>query len=784
MRRCPSCGNEILIYRSKKGYSLVCLRCRTGGDVEAENEEDAYKKFIQKFEAEYGSLPPELKRIFAISGIEVVNHRTFEEEDPPEGRKTEELDIHPKLRKYLEKRNIKRLYAFQEKALDLILNGKNVVIEAPTGTGKTEAFTLPVVEAILRGKKKRALFLYPTKALARDQLQKLLLIEELTGVRFRVFDGDTPKEERERIYREKPEILISNPDTVHLHLTMPWSEFGELIKSIDFLVIDEVHTYTGVLGSHLHYIIARLKRFTEFQIIGSSATLPNAREFGEMLFGERVEVVRGKGRKSRVHFAMLYPLARSEISLILEILKILKGKSTIVFANTHRMAELITRAAKKSGLKVEIHRAGLPMSKRRDVEERFRRGEIKAVVATPTLELGIDIGRVGAVVSNLVDFSRLVQRLGRAGRRGEESIALLILRANEPISEYFRRHPKEYFSELQPCYIEPKNEIVAKIQLLASALDKPLAEEEFSELEDLKAEVIEERLAVKSGRFLFALPQARKIVHRGIRGIGEAVRIKLKGRVIGERSLPIALRELFPGAVYLHGGESYRSLSLDLAGKVAEVEPFDEDIKTEALRYTMPEIVEVVEKRLAFSSEIMYCRLRITEVVHGYVEKDLFSSRKIREVELDNPLEYSYPTYGFVFRAPQPETGDTAGSFHALEHVLIEGSNLLLGGGSAEIGGVSLGESGMVFIYDGSPGGNGLAKLLYSRFESACRRAVKILEECPCKREDGCPKCTYSYRCGNNNKPLHKRGALSSLQKIVKGVATQVGEFIPEMGYI
>jgi len=792
MRTCPLCDSEILVYRSGNGFSLVCLNCRTGGEVEAESEEEAFSRFVEsKGELGGGSfkqVPGPLQKVLSSKSSELVKYRFFPGEEPSPGKAVKDLHVHQGLKRYLRLKGISRLYRFQEEALREVERGENLLVEAPTGSGKTEAFVLPVVDEILSSGS-RALFLYPTKALARDQVEKFGALEETTGIKFRVFDGDTPPEERERIIEEEPEVIITTPDLLNLHLTMPWSGFRELAAQASFLVVDEVHTYSGAFGTHLHYIIKRLRRFSHLQLIGSSATIGNAREFGRLLFSTRVKVIREEGgRKGNLHLAMLYPRRKSGISSTVEALRILqnKGYSTIAFAGSHRSAEILLRAGKRAGLSIGLHRAGLNLAARRKVEAGFKEGKLKAVVATPTLELGVDIGEVNAIVSNLVDFTRLSQRLGRAGRKGQESIALLLLNHKDPISGYYRNHPLDYFSDYQARYLEPRNEVIASHQLLLASLDMPLAKREFPSLEGVKDSLLQGGKLTERGGYLVPSREAEGVRKMGIRGVGEKVKIKFQGKTIGERELPLALKELHPGAIYLHGGKSYRSRNLNFfqGGGYAELESYRGEAKTEALRHSLPQAVSVEEKRRASGIELSYSKLNITEVVTGYVEKDLYSGEKLKEVELPRGLKYTFPTYGLFFKAPEAGSYGKGGSFHALEHVLIEGSNTLLGGGSGELGGISLGSTGIIFIYDGAMGGNGLSKLLFERFERACKRSRSILEECPCQRDDGCPQCTYSYQCGNNNSPLFKEGALTSLQRIVEGERTEVKEVRGEKGYV
>ncbi len=785
------------------GIGLICLNCNLRFKYKTDSIDEAYKKLVEEFynqkigilkkevEKHKKSVPDILKRIVVKKSVDVVKYKIIEEKEIEVGKKTEELNIDEKIKRFLIYKGIRRLYKFQEEAIDKILKGKNVVIVAPTASGKTEAFIIPIVEKILRTKKTgvKALIMYPTKALARDQLKKFKLIERFTGVRFEVFDGDTTPEERRKIAENPPDVLISNPDMLNLHLSLPRSIFKDLVKNIDFLVLDEVHEYKGAFGSNIHFIIKRLSRFKDFTIIGASATIANAKEFCTMLFGREVEVIEGKGSKRTTHLLIIYPQL-SEYSVIVEILKeVLREKlKTIVFANTHKNAEIITRIALKNNLNVAVHRAGLTAEYRHRVEEDFRHGKIDALIATPTLELGIDIGDVDAVLSLLVNYTRLIQRIGRAGRKGQESFAFLILRQNDPISNYYKEKPDDYFSDIEPAFIEPKNEVVAYYQIIGACLDKPLLYYEFREFEDVKRKLVEDGMLKKVDKVYIPTRKAREVFLKyNIRGGGESVKIILDNKYIGERNLPIAIRELFPNAIYLHAAKIYRVVGLDLEEKKAYLKSIsEENIKTEPLRFTIPEIVKVISQREVYGLDVMFAKLRITEIVHGYIEKEIFTNKKIKEESID-PISYTYETKGFVFTAPKPSenTENLAGSFHALEHVLIESSNMLIGGGSEEIGGVSMGESGTIFIYDGAIGGNGVSKLLYDRLERAFERALNILKSCKCNREDGCPRCTYSYSCGNNNKPLYKPGAIESLEKIIKGKKQKINKaYIDERAYV
>jgi DEAD/DEAH box helicase domain-containing protein len=283
-----------------------------------------------------------------------------------------------------------------------------------------------------------------------------------------------------------------------------------------------------------------------------------------------------------------------------------------------------------------------------------------------------------------------------------------------------------------------------------------------------------------------------------VRGIGDTVQIKSGGKDLGERSMPMAAQELHPGATYLHGGKNYQSVDFRYAPGlgVAEVIPLqDRSNYTRPLYMTMPRILKVHEERKILGIGVVYCSIEMTQTVTGFVKKDIRSGRIMSKSELQEPLTYTYQTRGFAFSMPEPLESVNGyrtrrlesmegpkmglpelygGTFHAVEHVVIESSDMLTGGGTREIGGVSMGDSGIIFVYDGSPGGNGASKLLFTRLEEAFRRAETILADCDCKTVDGCPLCTYSYQCGNNNQPLFKLGALDSIRQVLSSAETKV----------
>lgn len=597
---CPVCGKKLSgEYLGRGKWVFHCVSCNFEGNVEIDPNNDAYfaydallKKYVssEKVKAisakkfyrsdseikeiigqqgvKFDDLPDIVKYILKSKAYYLVKYTLFQEESGEFGPSVDQLELFDELKEYLKKQGITRLFTFQEEAINKILKGENVVIVAPTGNGKTEAFLLPIAQMIMEHvynwgrlrdytKKVFALFIYPTKALARDQLLKFKELEKFTGITFAVFDGDTPQNERKKILNNPPDILITNPDILHYHLFRR-TRYRKLFLTAKHIVLDEIHQYTGAFGTNVYFILRRLERLSgKLQLIGASATIKNPKEFGSILFNKDVSVVVcKKGRRGRLHFLMLYPIERSSSMMIAELTSLLVHNNfkTLTFANTHRMAEIINLTLKKMRVNSAVHRAGLPDNIRHKIEDYFKNNKISALVATPTLELGIDIGDLDSVVSMIVGFTRLVQRIGRAGRKGQESIAILALRDDDPISNYYRLYPDEYFSDIDPAYIEIHNEVIGYYQLLAATMDKVMRSNEFQEFSSVIQRLIEEQLLFEHGN---TYAPNRSKVHKllsyyNIRGIGDTIDIYHNNKKIGSRAMPMAARELHPGAVYLH----------------------------------------------------------------------------------------------------------------------------------------------------------------------------------------------------------------------------------------
>ena len=824
---CPKCKSRLSIEKTfNQKIMISCEKCGLEDILEfTKNTDEVYLDFLTRFDEKKLSNKKQMdldlkkegiirdeKEIKKMIGSQSLDELTssvlFSKKDyisifktiknpPPKlGCDVSELGLDEKISNYLEKKGIKQFYQFQEDAIKEIVYGNNVVIEASTASGKTEAFLIPVLQKINSQKDNQgnvqALFVYPTKALARDQYPKILEFAKNLGITVSVFDGDTKQLERQEILDNPPQIIITNFDVLHYHL---WhrTRFAILLDTVKFLVTDEVHVYSGIFGSNVHYIIKRLKRVCKkIQFIAASATLENSVEFCQSLFGEKMNLVFGSGRKGETDFAMLFPSLRTQRALMVDLIKKLTSKKhkTMVFSNSHKNSELVAMQARKQKVDIKVHRAGLMANYRKSVEKSFKENNLMAISCTPTLELGIDVGNVDGVISATIPVNRLVQRIGRAARKGQRGYAFLAL-GNDPISQYYKNHPDDYFEDVERIYIDPKNPFVEEFQIIAMASDKPIAKHELVEHSKvIQKHVKEGTLVLQENRYVPNYEKVKKLLNEySIRGIGKSIDIFFNEKKLGDRILPIALEELHESAIYFLAGTRYKVKEFGYPEKnYAKLEriPRDYPYYTKALTEEWPTIEKIFEKRKAFGVEVAFCKLHIQKRVYGYSNIE-FGQEVIQgqKVLLDKPLDYDFITKGIVFHAPRPlkeieksedEEYVEASGYHATEHVVIEGSNMITGGVSQDLGGISLGTSGLIFVYDSAIGGNGASKALYDRFEKALERSMHIVKECPCKNDAGCPRCTFSYRCGNNNEFLHKLSALEVLQRINDGEKTILEE--------
>jgi len=739
----------------------------------------------------YDRLQQVIKDALRSVGSRIIYIREESYPEPEYGPTLEEAHLPDVLIKALKIRGLHRLYKFQYRALEEVRKGNNVAIVSGTGTGKTEAFLIPTLEQLINEcgeciERPYALILYPTKALARDQVARIKsLVEDLLGLRVGVLDGDTPRREREKIYGNPPHILVSNPDMMHIGLAYS-GNIRRLISRISILILDEIHVYRGVFGSHMRWVVYRIKAHStsDIQLISSGATVGNPRELSELIFDDVVEVVEGPLRRRGKALHVFVDQGRTSrwtttASIVARLAK--EGLKVLGFVESQQMAELIARILVKSfGVRVGVHRAGLLPEERKRIEQDFWSGRLRAVIATPTLELGIDIGDLDAVVMAHLpkSYSSYLQRAGRAGRRQKTGLVITVL-GDDPIEAYFSRKPQEYFKqEVDPSYLEPYNSEVMKVHLVALLMQNPRLK--LDDLPKPLREVIKDLegtgiARVVKGRLIVERTKARAYIesHSSLRSSGPQVRIldANSRKVIGFREMPQALYDLHPGAIYYHSGIPYISVGLN----VDKLEALVRKVPSPLEVYTKPlynvNVIDIIplEDKRAGPLRLVYGELRISISVDGYMMKDEYRGITLSEVKFREPITWSYWTKGLITRFPDAgikRMVDLISGYHALEHTLISASRPLVGASEADLGGISY-PSGHIVIYDSAPGGHGASRLVYERFEKVEALALKILSGCTCV--DGCPRCVYSPYCGSGNRFLSRRNALKILLEVLEG---------------
>lgn len=678
------------------------------------------------------------------------------------------------------------LWRHQAQALAHVREGQDVVVSTPTASGKSWVYRLPVLEAAERGG--TALLAFPTKALAHDQLTTLAALGEALGVEgFARYDGDTPRSVRAEV-RAHARAVVTNPDMLH-HAILPFhGRWADFLRRLEVVVVDELHTYRGVLGSHVGNVLRRLLRLAAHYgarptVIAASATIANPGELftsltgrsaavvdddaaphgpREFVFWEPPAVPGGDGRRRSAN-AEAADLAAAFVR---------SGVRSLFFCNSRKGAELLRRyaGARLSDEEREAlssYRAGYTLDERRHIEEGFRAGRITVLTATSALELGMDVGGVDAVVMVGYPGSSMSfwQRAGRAGRGGERSLAALIP-GNDPLDEHYLRHPEVLVDgRVEAAVADAFNREIHPRHVVCAAAEWPLAGTE--ELVSPELDLDATPGLVRNGD-RWASVRRHPHGRLGLRGDGGGrVRLRtLDGRRLGEATLARAYRELHPGAVHLHGGEPYLVTRLDAEAGVVELVPHIEDWYTQVRSDTHVEILEALPPDRSDADPILHWgRVRVVEQIHGYVRKRYRTETVLEERALDLP-EQSYPTQALWFSAaPVADavaTAELPSALHALEHALIGLLPAFVACERADVGGVSYpaypGDGDpRIFIYDGAPGGVGYARAGVGAFRAWLGATLDLLRACPCT--SGCPRCVLSPKCGNGNQYLDKAAA-------------------------
>ena len=709
-------------------------------------------------------------------------------------------ELHPRVREALAMQGIEALYAHQRQAWDAAARGEHVVVTTGTASGKTLAFNLPVLDAIASDSKQRALYLYPTKALAQDQLRALSSFR-LPRLRAAIYDGDTESERRWQI-RKWANLVLTNPDMLHVGVLPHHDRWADVLSNLRFVIVDEAHVYRGVFGSHVANVLRRLRRLAKIhgaepQFLLASATIANPGELVESLLGVRASVVGDDGAPRAERTVVLWnpPLTDEELGLRASPLGegsrllgelVTRRLRTLLFAKSRKAAELIHRfTADRLGdsSRLSPYRAGYTPAQRREIEQRLSAGELLGVSATNALELGIDVGLLDAVVS--VGFpgtvSSLRQQWGRAGRRGHGLAALIA--SEDALDQYFMREPQALLGRrVEAAILDHENHRVLDGHVRAAAFEAPLDDGDRAVLGDTALERAAELPELKrtDAGYVWAgrdYPAAR-VPLRSTGMDAFTVVDRETGSVLGLVEHERAFSTVHEGAIYLHRGEQFRVVSLDLEARAALVEPFAGDYYTQAKKETMTAIDQARRTAWRCGLELSFGDVVVTEQVVAYQKKSIHDQASFDLVELDLPqTEFETEAIWFV---PQPwmtEDLDSErrllGSLHAAEHSLIALLPLWAMCDRWDIGGLSTNvhfQTGAptIFVYDGHPGGVGITERGFEAFEGWVADTAGMLRGCPCLL--GCPSCVQSPKCGNLNEPLDKAGSLAVLERMSKSV--------------
>ena len=712
--------------------------------------------------------------------------------------------LHPALVAALAKAGIEHLWSHQAAALEAAASG-HVIVTTGTASGKSLAFNLPVLHTLANRPSARALYLYPTKALAQDQARKL---SELGGrfLRHAIYDGDTPREER-RAIRNRSNLILTNPDMLHVGVLPNHDSWGDVLANLEFVVVDEAHVYRGVFGSHVANVLRRLRRLaraygSDPRFVLTSATIANPGELAERLTGLDVQLVAEDGAPHAERRVTMWnpPLvderagirasALSEAAGLLASL-VEEEVRTICFLKSRRGVELIQKFARlrledagRGDLAERIapYRAGYTPAQRREIERRLAEGELLAVVATDALELGIDVGDLDAAVC--VTFpgtvASLRQMWGRAGRR-QTGLALYVA-GDDALDQFFCRHPDEFLDRpVESAILDHESEEVHMAHLLAAAYEMPLTGEDADALGP-RWEAYAERLVKlgdlreRGGRYLPRRSDypAAKIPLRSASADSVAVVEASAGEVIGTMETARAHSTVHPGAVYLHMGSAYEVEDLDLDARRAIVKPFFGDWYTQPKKETDTWIEQVRDKRETGGVELSFGIVSVSEQVIAYQRKRV-SDHEVLDFETVDLPEQQFVTQALWYELPEPFLASDfpldvlQGSLHAAEHAQIAVLPLIAMCDRWDIGGLSTAfhqQTGRptIFIYDGHPGGVGITRMGFRAFEALVDDALRLISECPCER--GCPSCVQSPKCGNLNEPLNKNGARELLLRM------------------
>jgi DEAD/DEAH box helicase domain-containing protein len=696
-------------------------------------------------------------------------------------------------------RGIASLYSHQVRALELLEAGRDVVLATPTASGKTLVYNLPVLRALAEDPEARALYLFPLKALEWDQRKGLEADLRAAGLRGRVaiYDGDTKPGERRKLRERPPNVLITTPDMLHLGILPHHAAWEDFFRRLRCVVVDELHTYRGIFGSHVAQVLRRLDRVARFhgarpRFVGASATVANPGELASGLVGRPFAVVQEDGSpKTERHVLLFRPSGSPYTAAVsLFLLALEQGLRTIAFTKARLVTELmhtwIAEARPELAPRISSYRAGFLPSERREIERRLFSGELLGVVSTSALEMGIDVG--GLDVCILVGYpgSQIAtwQRAGRVGRAREAAIALVAM--PDALDQYLVAHPKAFFERgFEHAVIDPHNGEIAAAHLPCAAAELPLRPDEpwlaeapaRANLEGL--EQTGKLLRSETGDRWFA---ARRLPHRDVslRDSGTGFEIveergepREKPVAVGSIGSARVFAECHEGAIYLHRGRQFLVSELALDEGVVRVRPVRAAFTTRSLSEKETEVLSRERARPCGNLRVVQGRVRVTTRVTGFERRRVHGQEVIATEALDLPPT-SFETVGLWLEFPEEipaavraDGRHPMGGLHAVEHAALSLFPLFALCDRHDAAGISTVQHPQlrrpaIFLYDAHAGGVGLVASLFERVEALLDATLDLIQHCPC--EDGCPGCVHSPRCGNGNRPIDKAAAVQVLR--------------------
>jgi DEAD/DEAH box helicase domain-containing protein len=706
-------------------------------------------------------------------------------------------NLDSKIADALHSMGIAALYSHQADAIERIKSGKNIVVVTPTASGKTEIFNIPIIETILKDPTTKALYLFPLKALEQDQLHRFQAlagsVEGGENVTAAIYDGDTSSYKRAKIRKDFPNVIFTNPDMLHQGIMAFHSAWEDFFADLKYVVVDELHTYKGLFGSHVVQLFRRLNRICHYygrdpQYICLSATIHNPVQLAQDLTGRPFELIEKSGApRPESHFLFLNPeISPNTVVARLFSMAVDHGLRSIVFTKARVVTELIHRYILYNrpdlGSVVSSYRAGFLPEERREIEGKLQSGEILGVISTSALELGIDIG--GLDVCFLVGYPGTIattwQRGGRVGRNDQPSAVILIAQQNA-LDQYFMRHPEDFFGRnYESAIVNRDNEEILKAHLESAAAEIPLMSGDPEFDIDAQKKVIDQ--LVGDGRLLLSATGKQYFASRknpsrfvSIRSVGETYAIfeQDTGTRIGEVSGSQVFRECHKGAVYLHRAHQYQVMNLDIEKRNVWVRQVEVPYYTQSQTEKQTEIIETLETLTDDMITAHRGILKVTEQIVGYEKRKVFSGERISVHALELPPQ-SFVGQGIWVEIPRSMIDElllrerhAMGSIHAVEHAMLSLIPLFAMCDRNDVGGISFESNpqvggGAIFLYDGYPGGAGLTWRAFEVLRTLLDKTLSLISECPC--ELGCPSCIHSPKCGSGNHPLDKRGAVDLLK--------------------